>query len=137
MFTTNAKVYVLSIVKSTPATSTETTESENKEEKKEEAPGKQKYTECGKGTLHVNTYKSEDGKLKSRLVLRVDQTKRVALNAPIFPKMDLSLQGECYVRFCSSDLEGKPAVYLLRVKAKADAAKLLSEIQGVMALVEL
>jgi hypothetical protein len=93
-------VYILSKVESKP---------EDGGEKKDAM----KFVECGEGELKVNTIKDGDKKL-ARVVLRVEKTQRLVLNAPLFSGMTLGLQGEKYVKFCSNDLEGTVAVYLLR-----------------------
>jgi len=105
------------------------------ESKAEDGKEAMKFVENGEGELKINTIQEGDKKL-ARVVLRVEKTQRLVLNAPLFPKMTLHLQGDKYVKFCSNDLEGKPAVYLLRFKNKTESTQVQEYMQKAIAFVE-
>jgi len=92
--------------------------------------------ECGEGELKVNTIKDEDKKL-ARVVLRVEKTQRLVLNAPLFSGMTLGLQGDKYVKFCSNDLEGKAAVYLLKFKSKTESTQAKDHMEKAIAFIRI
>jgi len=114
-------VYLLSKVES---------KTEDGAEKKEAM----KFVECGEGELKVNTI-NDGGKKLARVVLRVEKTQRLVLNAPLFSGMTLGLQGDRYVKFCSNDLEGKAAVYLLRFKNKTESTQAKEHMEKAIAFI--
>jgi rubredoxin len=91
-----------------------------------------KFVECGEGEAKVNTIQDGDKKM-ARVVLRVEKTQRLVLNAPLFSDMSLLLQGEKYVKFCSYDLERNPAVYLLRFKNKTESTQMKEQMEKAIA----
>ncbi len=77
----------------------------------------QKYVEVGSGELHINKFKSSDGSLCARLVLRAEKVQRLVVNAPLLKGMSFGMQQEKYVRFISLGLDEprKMTAHLLRV----------------------
>lgn len=107
----------------------------SKVESKEEGAEKKeamKFVECGEGELKINTVQDADKKF-ARVVLRVEKTQRLVLNAPLFTGMTLGLQGEKYVKFCSNDPEGKVAVYLLKFKNKTESTQVKDHMEKAIA----
>jgi len=86
---------------------------------KETSKLSQRFAEAGHGNLHVNTY-TQDNKIRARLVLRMEKTQRLVLNAPIFKNMDYQIQGDKFLRLISFGLDNKPNLYLLKFKTKED-----------------
>lgn len=83
-----------------------------------------KYVEIGSGELHVNSVEDQSThKIRARLVLREDRTKRNVLNAPLFVGMTYKIEGDKFVKFHSLDLEGKMATFLLKVKQQTNKDK--------------
>jgi len=93
-----------------------------------------KFVENGEGELRVNTIQDGSKRL-ARVVLRVEKTQRLVLNAPLFKGMTLGLQGDKYVKFCSNDLEGKAAVYLLRFKNKTESTQVQEFMEKAIAFI--
>lgn len=99
---------------------------------KGEAP---RWVESGVGELHVNT-RPHQGDIIGRLVLRLDKTHRLVLNAPLFVGMEIALQEEKHVKFGSKDLDGKFCAFLLRFKSKAEATLVKAEVDSVLKLLK-
>lgn len=97
--------------------------------------GKPKFLECGEGEAHINTVAGE-GKKQARVILRADKTHRLVLNCPLLAGVKLVLQGEKFVKFASTDKEGKPGVFLLKVKNKSESAQLLAKMEEAVATLE-
>ncbi|KMS65577.1 hypothetical protein BVRB_034560, partial [Beta vulgaris subsp. vulgaris] len=91
---------------------------------------KQQWQECGNGDLHVNTYQGEDGEIRSRLVLRMAKTHRLALNASLFKNMALERSHDKMVRLTSVSVEDSQQFesYLLKTKSKEDADSLFNTL---------
>merc|ERR1712130_788078 len=106
------------------------------DEKKDDAPPamKDKYVESGSGDLHINVIE-ETGNTRARMVLRVDKTQHLVLNAPIFPEMLYSIQGDKYIRFTSRDLEDKAAIFLLKLRNKTETFEVKSYIEECIHLI--
>jgi len=97
-----------------------------------EEKGATKFVECGEGDVKINTV-NDNGKILARAILRVEKTQRLVLNAPLFQGMSLVLHGDKFVKFCSNDLEGKPAVYLLRFKNKTESSQVKEHMERAIA----
>jgi len=94
-----------------------------------------KFVECGEGDLKINTVDNDGTKL-ARAILRAEKTQRLVLNAPLFKGMTLLLQGDKFVKFCSNDLDGKAAVYLLRFKNKTESSLVKEHMDSAIAYIE-
>jgi len=105
--------------------------------KKDASPPKMKdkYVESGSGDLRINV-REDDGKTQARMVLRVDKTQRLVLNAPIFPEMLFNIEGEKYIRFTSNDLNGDSAVFLLRFRNQTESSEVYSYIQKCISMIK-
>lgn len=91
---------------------------------------KQQWQECGNGDLHVNTYVDEDGETRSRLVLRMAKTHRLALNVPLFRNMSLERSNDKMIRLSSVAFENSQQFesYLLKTKTKEEADSLFKSL---------
>jgi len=93
-----------------------------------------RYVESGSGELHVNVL-TKDGIITSgRLVLRMDKTQRLLLNAGILPSMKPIMEDK-WVRFSSVSPETlKLEHYGLKLRTKEEATALSREINEVIKL---
>jgi len=94
-----------------------------------------KFVECGEGELKINTIQEGDKKY-ARVVLRVEKTQRLVLNARLFTGMTLATQGDKYVKFCSNDPDDKPTVYLLKFKNKTETTLVKEHMDKAIAYTE-
>eukprot|EP00741_Cyanophora_paradoxa_P023691 tig00021612_g22885.t1 len=87
------------------------------------------FRETGVGPVRVNVHKTST---RSRVIMRVEGSGRLILNAPIFEKMIVDKVTDKQVRVqtvvAGEDGSPTPATYLIRVASKTDAEDLIAKI---------
>jgi len=91
-----------------------------------------RYVEAGSGELHVNAITKDSAVVSGRLVLRMDKTQRLLLNAAILPAVTKPVTEDKWVRFASMGEGGKLEHYGLKMRTKEEASGLAREIHEII-----
>lgn len=86
------------------------------------------WKERGVGMVRVNRSHATDA---SRIIMRTDVTLKLILNTLIDDKMNFELVQEKNIRFVGLE-DGKPGVYLLRLRGQNEAEEFLETIESLL-----
>ncbi|KAI9477556.1 hypothetical protein BX667DRAFT_496826 [Coemansia mojavensis] len=96
--------------------------------------GKEKsYKDMGVGNLRVNTWDSDGGAKRARVLCRQETTEKITLNASMFANMMVECTGKDKNVGLLAVVDDKPTRYMLRVKNTQEATELSDALKKVIA----
>ncbi|KAJ2358509.1 hypothetical protein GGF43_000755 [Coemansia sp. RSA 2618] len=91
------------------------------------------FKDLGIGNIRINTWDSDSGEKRARVLCRQETTEKITLNASMFAKMMVERKANDKNVGLLAVVDGKPTRFMIRVKAANEAEELQKALDSVIA----
>ncbi|KAJ2481364.1 hypothetical protein IWW56_001794 [Coemansia sp. RSA 2131] len=94
---------------------------------------KKAFKDLGVGNLRINTWETDEGDKRARVLCRQETTEKITLNASMFAKMMVEHKGNDKNVGLLAVVDAKPTRFMFRVKTTGEASDLKKALDTVIA----
>ncbi|KAJ2503542.1 hypothetical protein GGH96_000102 [Coemansia sp. RSA 1972] len=94
---------------------------------------KKAFKDLGVGNLRINTWETDGGDKRARILCRQETTEKITLNASMFAKMMVEHKGNDKNVGLLAVVDAKPTRFMFRVKTTGEASELKKALDTVIA----
>ncbi|KAJ2836397.1 hypothetical protein J3B01_002865 [Coemansia erecta] len=94
---------------------------------------KKAFKDLGVGNLRINTWETDGGDKRARVLCRQETTEKITLNASMFAKMMVEHKGNDKNVGLLAVVDAKPTRFMFRVKTTGEASELKKALDNVIA----